>query len=276
MLFFYIFAIDNAFKSCVMKHVCQLFLVMVLAACAGERQPLHPVKEMLNAMTPVKDQGKSQTCWIYAMLAAIETEHIGRGDSVNLSAAWLESHLAEEPQVSKKGRGMGATALALLQKHGVVGFDAMRTTDTPRPKKVYFLGVEYTPQEFARSVCAPGEYICLTSNADSAYGREILVDEPDNWLCQRFLNIPIDTLLSRTVRAVRRGHGVCWESRSHAMAIVGLAQDTATHKRYFIMKNSWGKERSDQGLDYMSFGYFLHHTLAVCMTHKAFEEASHD
>lgn len=255
-----------------MKQICLSVIVLLLAACAEERQPIHPVMEVLNAMTPVKDQGQSQSCWIYAMLAAIETEHIGMGDSVNLSAAWLENHLTEEPQAPKSGRGMGATALALLQKYGVVGYDAMRQADAPRPKTVYLLGAEYTPQEFARSVCAPDEYVCLTSNADSAYGREILIDKPDNWLLQQFLNVPIDTLLSRVERAVRHGHGVCWESEGHAMAIVGLAVDTTTQKRYFVMKNSWGEEHGNHGLDYLSYGYFRRHTLAVCMTREAFEK----
>jgi len=246
-------------------------MVALLTACS-EHQPIHPVTEVMNPMTPIKNQGQSQSCWIYAMLAAIETEHIGRGDSVNLSAAWLESYLKEEPQAPETGRGMGATALVLLQKHGLVGYDAMRKADAPRPKMVFLLGAEYTPQEFARSVCAPGEYVALTANDDSVYGQEILIDKPDNWLRQRFLNIPIDTLLSRTERAVRRGHGVCWESEGHAMAIVGLACDTTTQKRYFVMKNSWGEEHGDHGLDYMSYKYFRRHTLAVCMTHEAFED----
>ena len=253
-----------------MKRLCLLVTVALLVACS-ERQEIHPVVEVLNTMTPVKNQGDRESCWIYAMLAAIETEHISQGDSVNLSAAWLESHLKEEKQAPKSGRGMGATALVLLQKYGVVGYDAMRKKDAPRPKAVYLYGAEYTPQEFARSVCAPGEYVALTSNADSAYGREILIDEPDNWLRQRFLNVHIDTLLRRAERAVKGGHGVCWESKGHAMAIVGLACDTTTQKRYFIMKNSWGEEHGDHGLDYLSYGYFRQHTLAVCMTREVFE-----
>lgn len=254
-----------------MKRLYLFIIVLLLVACA-EKEPIHPVTEVLNPMTPVKNQGNSQSCWIYAMLAAIETEHISRGDSVNLSVAWIESHLKEEPQAPESGRGMGATALTLLQKYGVVGYDAMRTADAPRPRKVFLLGAEYTPQEFARSVCAPGEYVALTANADSAYGQKILIDEPDNWLRQRFLNVPMDTLLSRTERAVSRGHGVCWESKGHAMAVVGLARDTTTQRQYFVMKNSWGEKHGDHGLDYMSYKYFRRHTLAVCMTREAFEE----
>ena len=255
-----------------MKHLYLLILLVLLTACSEEQQPHNTVVEVLNAMTPVKNQGKSHSCWIYAMLAAIETEHIGRGDYVNLSPAWLESHLSEEPQASKDGSGMGATTLALMQKYGIVGFDAMPTTSSPRPDVVFLLGVSYTPLEFAHSVCGPDEYVCLTSNADSAYNREILIDEPDNWLHQRFLNVHMDTLLRRTMRAVSHGHGVCWESRDHAMAIVGLARDTTTQNRYFVMKNSWGEKHGDHGLDYLSFSFFRHNTLAVCMTRDAYEE----
>ena len=246
--------------------------VLITGCTEKQSAPTTVVVLQRNAMTPVKDQGQSQSCWIYAMLAAIETEHLLRGDSVNLSAAWVESHLAEEPSAPPSGRGMGATLLALIERHGVVGYDAMRTTDIPRPRRVFLYGVEYTPREFAHSVCAPGEYVCLTSNSDSAYGRHIIVDEPDNWLRQRFLNVPIDTLLRRTERAVGRGHGVCWESRGHAMAIVGLARDTVSQKRYFLMKNSWGTGHGDRGLDYLSYSYFKRHTLSVCMTREAFEK----
>lgn len=262
--------IINIFVS-VMTRIIAFILVLLLLACGEERTPTLFI-EQLNAMTPVKNQGESRTCWIYAMLAAIETEHISRGDSVNLSAAWVESHLVDEPKSPTSQRGMGATLIAMIEKHGLVCYDAMRSKDIPRPSRVFLFGTEYTPREFARSVCAPNEYIALTSNSDSAYGKQILVDEPDNWLHQRFMNVPVDTLLYRTERAVRQHRGVCWESKGHAMAIVGLAVDTVTKKRYFVMKNSWGENHGDHGLDYMSYPYFKKHTLAVTMPREAFGE----
>ena len=109
----------------------------------------------------------------------------------------------------------------------------------------------------------------LTSTDEEPYGEEVLIDAPDNWLQQRFLNVPIDTLLQRTVRAVRRHHGVCWESRSHAMAIVGLARDDSG-RHYFVMKNSWGTDDPYRGLVYLSFRRFREQTLAVEMTHDAY------
>ena len=166
---------------------------------------------------------------------------------------------------------MGATLIDLIQKYGIVGYDAMRSADAPAPRFVFMLGAEYTPQEFARSVCAPGEYVALTSTDDEPYGQEVDIKEPDNWLHQRFLNIPMDTLLLKTVHAVRRHHGVCWESRSHAMAIVGLAHDDQGRK-YFVMKNSWGTNRPHKGLEYLSFKKFRESTLAVEMTKEAYHQ----
>ena len=53
----------------------------------GEQQTF--TDEVRLSYTPVKNQGKSSLCWAYAMLATIETEHIMRGDSVNLSPAYV-------------------------------------------------------------------------------------------------------------------------------------------------------------------------------------------
>ena len=243
---------------------------MGLMSCEG-LSPKHYTHELMNPMTPIKNQGESQLCWAYAMLAAIETEHLRWGDSVNLSPAYIEKKLELEPHAPESRRGMGATLIALIQKHGIVGYDAMRTADKPAPRFAFMYGAEYTPQEFARSVCAPDEYIQLTSTAAKPYGEEIVIDEPDNWLHSRFLNIPIDTLLAKTVRAVRNRHGVCWESRDHAMAIVGLAHDDQGEK-FFIMKNSWGTDRPYSGLDYVSFSQFKEQTLAVEMTREAYQQ----
>ena len=88
--------------------------------------------------------------------------------------------------------------------------------------------------------------------------------KPDNWLHDRFLNIPIDSLLAKTEQAVRQHHGVCWESKSHAMAIVGIARN-AQGEPFFIMKNSWGTDRPNGGLEYLSFRDFKRQTLAVEM-----------
>ena len=242
---------------------------MLLTGCA-QQEPQQFTHEVLNRMTPIKDQGENQTCWIYAMLAAIETEHLAWGDSVNLSPYYIEKMLEYERQAPENQRGMGVTLINLIQQYGIVGFDAMRSVERTPPTWVFMLGATYTPQEFARSVCAPDEYIALTSTDKESYYQTVAIDEPDNWLHDRFYNVPIDTLLAKTERAVRHHHGICWESKAHAMAIVGIAHDDGGQK-YFIMKNSWGTDGPYKGLDYLSFDDFRSKTLAVEMTKEAYQ-----
>lgn len=251
-----------------MKRAIYIIGLMLCTACS-QPVPKHLTHEVLNRMTPIKDQGDSQTCWIYAMLAAIETEHLAWGDSVNLSPYYIEKMLEQEADAPDSKRGMGATLIRLIHQYGIVGYDAMRSVERNPPVWVFMLGATYTPQEFARSVCAPNEYIALTSSDKEPYYQTVDIKETDNWLHDRFLNVPIDTLLIKTERAVRQHHGICWESREHAMAIVGIAHDTEGGK-YFIMKNSWGTDGPYKGLDYLSFEDFRRRTLAVEMTKEAF------
>lgn len=252
-----------------MKKPYYLVILCVFLYGCTQEPSRHFTNDMLNRMTPVKDQGESQTCWIYAMLAAIETEHLAWGDSVNLSPYYIEKLMEHEPDAPGNKRGMGVTLIHLIQKYGIVGYDAMRGVERTPPTWVFMLGATYTPQEFARSVCAPDEYIALTSNDDEPYYRTVDIDLPDNWLHDRFYNIPMDTLLKKTEQAVRQHHGVCWESEQHAMAIVGIAHDDKGEK-YFVMKNSWGTDRPYKGLDYLSFDDFRKQTLAVEMTKEAY------
>ena len=247
-------------------------LCLVLTTGCGWQEPKHFTHEVLNRMTPIKDQGESETCWAYAMLAAIETEHLSWGDSVNLSPYYIEKMMEKETAAPKNKHGMGVTLIRLIQKYGIVGYDAMRTVETPVPQWVFMLGAAYTPQEFARSVCAPNEYIALTSTDCKPYYKEVDIELPANWLHDRFYNIPIDTLLTKTEQAVREHHGVCWESKEHAMAIVGIAHDDSGEP-FFIMKNSWGTEDPYKGLTYLSFEEFRSQTLAIEMPLAFFQTA---
>ena len=250
-----------------MRNVLFLLLVAILTAC--QQTPQHTfTNELLLPMTPVKDQGKSELCWAYAMLATIETEHLVRGDSVNLSPQYLGRMLKRKNQ-----RAMCQTALNLLQRYGVVGFDVMpddATDDLPTPKNVFLLGAKYTPLEFAHSVCAPDEYISLTSFPDSPYYQKIDVPIPDNWEHNRLLNVPLDTLRKHVNRALKRCHPVCFESRGHAMAIVGMARDENRHA-YYILKNSWGTDHPHGGLVYMPVRRLWHDAVAIYMTRDAYE-----
>jgi len=254
-----------------MKKIVLIGVVFLLCGCVAEEK--HYTHEVLNRMTPIKNQGKSQTCWIYAMLAAIETEHLAWGDSVNLSPYYIEKMLEREPLCPKSKRGEPATLLQLIEKYGICGYDAMRSLKTPAPKWVFMYGATYTPQEFARSVCKPGEYIALMCDDSKPYYQESELEVEDNWLHERYLNIPMDSLFAKTERAVRQHHGVCWEDEGHGMAIVGIAHDDQGEK-YFIMKNSWGTKRPHGGLEYISYKDFKKNTIAVEMTKDAYATCS--
>ena len=222
-------------------------LLLLLTACS--QQPHRYTVEVLNGHTPVKERAEGEHDWIYAMLDAIETEHIERGDSVNLSARYLEAMYAMErekgydvQQSGGKGdRLLTPCALRLLQQYGVVPYDAMPPDYEP-PRYAFFLGCEYTPQEFARSVCAPGEYVVVTTDDVSA-----------------------EALLDRAERAVRARHGVCWEGKERCLSIVGIAHDEQAQK-YFIMKDSQGEAHGDHGLVYISFDTFLKETIGILTT----------
>jgi len=251
-----------------MRKLLLFSMALLLLGCTVKER--HFTHEVLNRMTPVKDQGESETCWIYAMLATIETEHLRWGDSVNLSPYYIEKMVEQEPDAPESKRGECTTLLRLMEKYGIVGYDAMRSVDTPAPRFVFMYGAEYTPQEFARSVCRPGEYMQLMCDKDKPYYEVSELEVPDNWLHDRYLNIPMDSMIAKTERAVRAHHGVCWENKDHAMAIVGIAHDDDGGK-YFIMKNSWGKNRPYGGLEYISFEDFRTSTVAIEMTKEAYQ-----
>ncbi len=271
----------------------RLVFILLIAACFSACQKRPRVvftDEVRLPMTPIKDQGHTEFCWAYAMLATIETEHILRGDSVHLSPAYIE-------RVVKRRhlRGMGHTLLNIIARHGIVPYDAYPDSSyhmLPCPRWVFMLGARYTPQEFAHSVCAPDEYISLTANEKYPYYKKVMLDLPDNWEHGMFYNVPKDSLLAYVERAIRHRHPVCWEgdtdewgfsfeegiadshywtapTDNHCMTIVGLARDP--HGRlFFTMKNSWGTGNPYKGLMYMSADYLRDKTVAVYMTRKAF------
>lgn len=95
-----------------------IVVVMMAGVLMGScvQRPQHLTDDVVLGYTPVKNQDSSQLCWAYAMLAAIETEHIMRGDSVNLSVAFIERMMEQETEAPSTGRGTCLTALRLLQK----------------------------------------------------------------------------------------------------------------------------------------------------------------
>lgn len=167
------------------------------------------------------------------------------------------------------------------------------------PRKVYMLGAEYTPEEFAHSVCMRGEYMAMTSFTHHRFGEAFVLEVPDNYSDELFYNVPIDVMMKRIERSLRSGHPVCWEGDTsevgfdfsrgiaeltkprpytqrqrqlefenrqttddHCMTLVGIAHDNKGN-RYYIAKNSWGTDNPYGGLVYMSEQYIRMKTIAI-------------
>lgn len=68
-------------------------VALVLISCERPRCSAPPVSGFTTIArvrtTPVKHQGGDSLCWVYAMLATIESEHLMQGDSVNLSTDYV-------------------------------------------------------------------------------------------------------------------------------------------------------------------------------------------
>ena len=303
------------------------------------------ITDVMLKTTPVKDQGQSELCWVYAMLATIETEHLMQGDSVNLSPDYIaRMWLAEQARFCylSRGtrainmRGMPSMTLGLLEQYGLEPYDAYHNFDGVNyrvlarkamqiarastslamldtrmadildhdigylPRTLFMLGAEYTPLEFAHSVCLPSEYEALTSFSHHPFGHKFVLETPDNQLRDSFMNIPLDSMMARIEASLRHGHPVCWEGDTsepgfstaqgqavlenegqpvsqqqrqhgfetfsttddHCMELCGIAHDIRGH-RYFIAKNSWGKTRPYGGFMYLSFNYVRAKTIAV-------------
>ena len=343
-----------------MRHFIPIIIALVFAASScsksgGEKTKLKPERFHIDIKlktTPIKNQGASDLCWIYAMLATIETEHLMSGDSVDLSAIFLGRRFLEEQALRHYAnkntpialRVVMPTTLRLLQRYGAMPFtsyrqpkdvklnslaqqlqqrsdqarahrkgmksleeDTRRLLDDaigPVPSWVFMLGCQYTHLEFAHSICQPNEYTALTSFTHHPFDSKFVLEVPDNFNGEEFLNVPIDTLMAYIDHALHTQHPVCWEGDTsepgfghgiarlpkghqtvtqdsrqrmfdhfdttddHCMAIIGLAHDNHG-KKYYICKNSWGKSSPYGGYVFMEEDYLKAKTIAVVIPSKA-------
>ena len=122
-----------------------------------------------------------------------------------------------------------------------------------------------------------------------------------------FLNLPLQELMLHIQKAVEHGHPVCWEgdisepgfrnahrcyvdvqskerpvtqasrqkefeqlntTDDHVMEIIGTF--LKGKQRYYVCRNSWGKQWGNQGLVYLSEDYVKLKTIAVYMSEAAF------
>ena len=243
-----------------MRYLSIILLLVFVSSCRDRHEQFASddvVADIMLPTTPVKDQGRSPLCWIYAMLATIETDRIAAGDSVNLSAMWLTRKSLEEQAVQSYLTGCGISmrgtlmeAMRLFHAYGIVGYDAapspqsmgqecsreveqvaqsmaaqhqgigamqdaladvLDRTVGPMPRYAFMFGMEYTPQEFARSCAMPGEWQAYTSFTHHPFGKPFCLELKDNMQRHEAINVPADTLYNMVVRSLRSRHPVAWE-----------------------------------------------------------------
>ena len=233
-------------------------IVCMLSACDSKNHDSKPNIEFIIdsriKTTPVKDQGRSTLCWIYAMLATIESDRLMIGDSVNLSVDYLarmmlsnkatKTHFSQRPPSM---RGMMTMTPQLMEQYGMMPYDSYHA-DKPAnymaiarkmaklgrirssistmqenvddlldreigylPYHIYMLGAEYSPQEFAHSIYQSEEWQAITSFTHHPYGEEFELETPDNMMHDKFLNVPLDSMMTYIVRSLKQGIPVCWE-----------------------------------------------------------------
>ena len=349
--------------------IISLLAALLLASCGYQKKPAAapspqgagkdnlPLNAQLIGSTPIKNQGKSELCWAYGMLATIESEHIMKGDSVNLSVAYVARMMLQEKALEyyfaqgKKPismRGMASMLIHYIDKYGAQPYNSYEDPKDVNykilcrkvekicdgaiaqksgieklkdelnnlfdkeigympAKQVHMLGAEYTPLEFAHSVCYPEEYVSLTSFTHHPYREYFALEVPDNAMHDQFLNLPLDELMLHIQKAVENGHPVCWEgdiseegfthaqdnyvevqkmelpvtptsrqrefeqlrtTDDHVMEIIGTF--LKDKKRYYVCRNSWGRNWANQGRIYLSEDYLRLKTIAVFMSEAAF------
>ena len=192
------------------KKIIVTILVMVLVlpilaiATLGILATLFPsekhtfTNELLLPMTPVKDQGNTEFCWAYAMLATIETEHILRGDSVNLSPQYLGRMLKKyQKQKVKTERGMGQTALNLLERYGVVGYDVMSDDATDKlPMSVHQMNILVLPASLIHLIIK--RLTCPSQTTGNTIACSIFLLTP----CANMLTRHCNTVIPSAMRVV--------------------------------------------------------------------------
>ncbi len=178
------------------------------------------------------------------------------------------------------------------------------------PESFIYEGTDYTPLTFARSLgINPADYVEITSFTHFPFYSQGVLDVPDNWVKEKFYNVPIDQLIEIMDYSLNNGYTVNWDGDTsekgfshangvavvpddyvsqemrqvgfenfsttddHLMHITGISKDQNGMK-YYITKNSWGTNRNEYGgyLN-MSENYVRAKTLFIMVNKNAIPRA---
>ena len=79
------------------------------------------------------------------------------------------------------------------------------------PETFTYKGKVYTPESFAASVgINPDNYIGVTSFTHHPFYEPFILEICDNWLWEKYQNVPLDELKAIVDNALENGYTVCW------------------------------------------------------------------
>lgn len=79
------------------------------------------------------------------------------------------------------------------------------------PETFTYNGKTYTPQSYAASLpFNPDDYVVLTSFTHHPFYESFILEVPDNWTWDRYMNVPIDELKAIVDNAAQNGYPVSW------------------------------------------------------------------
>lgn len=81
----------------------------------------------------------------------------------------------------------------------------------PVPQSFEYKGRTYTPATYAQSLGLDMDrYVPLTSFSHHPYYQAFPLEVPDNWLWEKYYNIPLEDLKATVDRSLEKGHTVVW------------------------------------------------------------------
>jgi len=79
------------------------------------------------------------------------------------------------------------------------------------PSKFKYMGKEYTPQEYAKSLeIDADQYIELSSFSHHPFYESFILEVPDNWAWKTVYNVPLDELEAIVKNALNNNYSVAW------------------------------------------------------------------
>lgn len=151
------------------------------------------------------------------------------------------------------------------------------------------------------------DYIELTSYNHHPFYQKVMLEIPANWRFKKYLNLPIESFMNTIDNALNSGFSLAWDGDigakegfkdngyvrvkgeyedeklisqeqrqsaykrgttrdDHNMHLVGYTYDRKGEK-FYMLKNTWGKDRGMDGIYYLSENYFRLRTISVTV-HK--------